>query len=435
MANHLTTRLTEKYGLSAPIVQAGMAFAGMTPPLCIAVSEAGALGSIAGVGIIPPEGVRQLVGGVQATTSRPFHVNFITCYTTQPHIDLMCEMKPRAVSFHWGHPSADWIEQLHTAGIDVFEQVGSVADAHTAVADGVDVVVAQGTEAGGHNYGTTGTIALTPAIVDAVGDKALVLASGGIADGRGVAAALMLGADGVWIGTRFVAAAESAVACEYKDRLVSSGTDHTIITELFGRHHPEFNPIRVLNNQVVMEWKDRIAEIPADNSGEPVIGQMDLLGQPTPLHKFTNMVPMTGATGDFEEMPLLAGEGLGLIHDLPPAAEIVARLAEEAEAALTRRRATAGRNNMAAILVKAATGRVGSTLMPRLKTAGHRVLGVSSRKEGVQSLKSKGIEPVLADLKNPQSLETNMEGIEGVFLATPDDPQQAGNPHVVKLPA
>lgn len=336
MAPHLETRLTQKYGLSAPIVQAGMAFAGMTPPLCIAVSEAGALGSIAGVGIIPPEGVQQLVGGVQAGTSKPFHVNFITCYTTQPHIDLMCEMKPAAVSFHWGHPSAEWINQLHAAGIDVFEQVGSVADAITAVSDGVDVIVAQGSEAGGHNYGTAGTIALTPAIVDAVGDKALVLASGGIADGRGLAAALMLGADGAWIGTRFVATAESAVASDYKDRIVSTGTDGTTLTDLFGRHHPEFNPIRVLTNRVVTEWKDRVSEIPADNSNEPVIGQMDLLGQPTPLHKFTNMVPMTGASGDFEEMPLLAGQGLGLIDDLPPAAEVVSRMAEEASAALSR---------------------------------------------------------------------------------------------------
>ncbi|MEX3009663.1 NAD(P)H-dependent flavin oxidoreductase [Hoeflea sp. TYP-13] len=337
MANEIATRLTEKYELSTPIVQAGMAFAGMTPPLCIAVSEAGAFGSIAGVGIITPEGVRHLVGGVQAGTSRPFHVNFITCYTSQAHIDLMCEMRPRAVSFHWGHPSAQWIGQLHGAGIDVIEQIGSVAEAKAAVADGVDVIVAQGTEAGGHNYGTAGTIALTPAVVDAVGEQALVLASGGIADGRGLAAALMLGADGVWMGTRFVATAESAVADEYKRRVVSSGTDETVVTHVFGRHHPEFNPIRVINNRIVSEWQDRVADIPVDNSGEPVIGHMDLLGEPTPLHKFTNMVPMTGATGDFDEMPLLAGEGLGLIDDLPTAGEIIARMTEEAKAALRQR--------------------------------------------------------------------------------------------------
>ncbi|WP_136656741.1 nitronate monooxygenase [Nitratireductor sp. XY-223] len=337
MDDRLATRLTDKYGLSTPIVQAGMAFAGMTPPLCIAVSEAGALGSIAGVGIIPPEGVQMLVGGVQAGTSRPFHVNFITCYTTDTHIDLMCEMKPAAVSFHWGHPSADWIGKLHAAGIDVFEQVGSVADARAAVGDGVDVIVAQGSEAGGHNYGTAGTMALTPAVVDAVGDRAIVLASGGIADGRGLAAALMLGADGVWVGTRFVATAESAVAEEYKQRLVAAGSADTTLTHVFGRHHPEFNPIRVLKNRVVREWQDRVAEIPADNSGEPVVGQMDLLGEATPLLKFTNLVPMTGASGDFEELPLLAGEGLSLVNDVPPAADIVRRMTEEARSALSGR--------------------------------------------------------------------------------------------------
>ncbi len=336
MAASLSTRLTERYGLSTPITQAGMAFAGMTPPLAIAVSEAGALGSIAGVGIIPPEGVRMLVQGVQAGTNKPFHVNFISCYTTDEHIDVMVELKPAAVSFHWGHPGADWIGKLHDAGIDVWEQVGTVADAETAAAAGVDAVVAQGSEAGGHNYGSASTLALTPAVVDAVKGGPLVVAAGGISDGRGVAAALMLGADGAWVGTRFVATRESAVADEYKARLVGAGTADTVRTRLFGRHHPDFNPIRVLRNRVVEEWDARVAEIPADNSAEPVVGQMDLLGEPTELRKFTNMVPMAGATGDFEELPLLAGEGVGLVHDLPSAAEVVARMTAEAEAALAR---------------------------------------------------------------------------------------------------
>jgi len=116
----ISTRLTEKYGLSVPIVQAGMAFAGMTPPLGIAVSEAGGMGSIAGVGIIPPEGVRMLIGGMNAGTEKPYHVNFITIFTTQAHIDLMCVMKPKAVSFHWGHPDKAWIDQMRTGDPSVF---------------------------------------------------------------------------------------------------------------------------------------------------------------------------------------------------------------------------------------------------------------------------------------------------------------------------
>ena len=336
MPASLKTRLTERYGLATPIAQAGMAFAGMTPPLGIAVSEAGAMGSIAGVGIIPPDGVRQLVGGMQAGTDKPFHVNFITCYTTPDHIALMCEMKPAAVSFHWGHPDPAWIADLHEAGIDVWEQVGSVEDAEKAVTGGVDVVVAQGSEAGGHNYGTAGTLALTPAIVDAVGDKAIVLASGGIADGRGLAAALMLGADGAWIGTRFVATAESAASDEYKQRLIAAGAGDTAITHLFGRHHPEFNPMRVLNNRVVADFSDKLDDVPADNSAEPVVGSMDLFGEATELRRFGNLVPMAGATGDYEELPLLAGAGVGLVRDLPTASEVVARMTAEAEAALGR---------------------------------------------------------------------------------------------------
>lgn len=331
----ISTRFTEKYDLAIPLTQAGMAFAGMNPPLGIAVSEAGAMGSIAGVGIIPPEGVEMLVGGMQAGTQKPFHVNFITIYTSQAHIDLMCKMRPAAVSFHWGHPEKVWIDQLHAAGIDVWEQVGSVEAAQQAVASGIDVVIAQGSEAGGHNYGTAGTMALTPAIVDVVAGRALVLASGGIVDGRGMAAALMLGADGVWVGTRFVASQEASVAMEYKDRLVAAGTGSTQLTHVFGRHHPEFNPIRVLTSDLVQEWQNKIEEIPVGDENNPHIGDMELLGQPQPLHKFTNMVPMTGATGDFDLLPLLSGEGVGLIDDLPTAAEIVARMAEEAEKALT----------------------------------------------------------------------------------------------------
>lgn len=332
----ITTRFTQKYGLSVPLTQAGMAFAGMTPPLGIAVSEAGAMGSIAGVGIIPPEGVRMLVGGMQQGTQKPFHVNFITIYTSQAHIDLMCEMKPAAVSFHWGHPEKAWIDQLHAAGVDVWEQVGAVETAVSAADDGVDVIIAQGSEAGGHNYGSAGTIALTPAIADAVGERALVLAAGGIVDGRGLAAALMLGADGVWVGTRFVASKEASVAEEYKTRLVSAKTSGTQITHVFGRHHPEFNPIRVLSTDLVREWSDKVDAIPVGDDNNPHIGDMDLLGQPQPLHKFTNLVPMTGATGDFDQLPLLSGEGVGLINDLPGAAEIVANMAAEAERALAK---------------------------------------------------------------------------------------------------
>ncbi|WP_158967233.1 NAD(P)H-dependent flavin oxidoreductase [Chachezhania sediminis] len=332
----IVTPLTELFGLGAPIVQAGMAFAGMTPDLAIAVSDAGGLGSVA-IGPMPVPVMQMLMGGVRQGTTRPFHVNFITIYTEEAHIDALCaDPDPvAAASFHWGHPPKGWIDRLHAAGIKVMEQLGSVGAAKIAADDGVDVIVAQGTEAGGHNYGTLPIFALVPAVVDAAGGVP-VLASGGVSDGRGLAAALCLGAAGVWVGSRFVASVESSAHADYKARLCAAQGTDTVLSPLFGRHHPHFNPMRILKNRVVAEFEGREDEVPADNSGEPVVGRMTLGGIETELRRFGNLVPMTDATGDFEELPLLCGQGLGGIASVEPAAKIVAEMAAEAEAILGR---------------------------------------------------------------------------------------------------
>jgi NAD(P)H-dependent flavin oxidoreductase YrpB (nitropropane dioxygenase family) len=329
----LRTRFTEAYGLSTPIAQAGMAFVGMTPDLAVAVSNAGALGSL-GVGLLPPPAITQIVAGIRAGTPGPFHVNFITAFTDQPRIDAVCEAAPAAVSFHWGHPGRAWIDQLHAAGIRVFEQVGTVEAAKLAVDDGIDVVVAQGLEAGGHNYAALPTFALVPLVVDAVA-PALVLAAGGIADGRGLAAALMLGADGAWIGTRLVATDESAAHDGYKDRLVAAGATDTVRTSLFGPETPDFNPMRVLRNRIVDEWPSR----PPITADRPIIGHTVLGGESVELRRFTNLVPMRDATtGDLEEMPLLAGQGVGLIDAVKSAESVIADITAQAVATLGRYR-------------------------------------------------------------------------------------------------
>ncbi len=157
---------------------------------------------------------------------------------------------------------------LKAAGIDVWEQVGSVAEAVRAVEAGVDVVIAQGSEAGGHNYGSMSTLALVPAVRHAL-PNATVLAAGGIVDGAGLAAALCLGADGAWVGTRFLATHESQAHPEWKRRLVAAEGFETTRSHVFGRHHADFNPMRVLRNRVVREWEARVAEIPVDNTREP----------------------------------------------------------------------------------------------------------------------------------------------------------------------
>jgi NAD(P)H-dependent flavin oxidoreductase YrpB (nitropropane dioxygenase family) len=324
----LRTRFTEAYGLRTPIAQAGMAFVGMTPDLAVAVSNAGALGSL-GVGLLPAPVMTQVIAGIRAGTEAPFHVNFITVFTEPDQIDAVCAAGVPAVSFHWGHPPRAWIDRLHAAGIRVFEQVGSVGAAKRAVDEGIDVVVAQGEEAGGHNFATLPTFALVPLVVDAVA-PALVLAAGGIADGRGLAAALMLGADGAWIGTRLVATDESAAHDEYKARLAAAQATDTVRTSRFGPETPDFNPMRVLRNRVVAE--------PVTAEGDlPVIGHTVLGGEQVTMRRYSNLVPMRGATtGDFEEMALLAGQGVGLVDAVKSASSVIADITAQAREMLDR---------------------------------------------------------------------------------------------------
>ncbi|MEV6926400.1 nitronate monooxygenase family protein [Dactylosporangium sp. NPDC051485] len=323
----MRTRFTDAFGLSTPIAQAGMAFVGMTRDLAVAVSNAGALGSL-GAGLMPAPALTETIAGIRAGTDRPFSVNLITIFATDEQIDAVCAAGVAAASFHWGHPPRAWIDRLHAAGVKVFEQVGSVDAARRAIGDGVDGVVAQGLEAGGHNASTLPLFALVPLVADAVA-PALVLASGGIADGRGMAAALMLGADGVWVGTRFVATAESAAHQGYKDRLVAAGAEDTVSTSIFGLDTPQFNPMRVLRNRIVREWAGREADIP--DTPLPVVGETVLGGRRVPMHRFSDLVPMRGATtGDLEEMALLAGQGVGLVTSILPAAEVVETMTREA---------------------------------------------------------------------------------------------------------
>ncbi|MEM9033775.1 MAG: nitronate monooxygenase [Actinomycetota bacterium] len=327
----IETELTRRWGLGAPIAQAGMAFAGMTPALAAAVAEGGGLGSIA-VGAAPPPLIDVYVDGfTEAAPERPLNLNFITFFTTDEHIEALCRRRPAVASFHWGHPPTAWIEAMRDAGISVWEQVGDLTAVETALADGIEVIVAQGAEAGGHNFATLPTMAFVPAVVDAVDGRAMVLAAGGIVDGRSLAAALALGADGAWVGTRFIATPESSAAAEYKERVVAASGADTVLTSMFGPEHPDFNPMRVLRNGIVAEFEHAPEQVPTTLDGQPIVAEMDLLGQPMQLPRFTNFVPMDGATGDFDQLPLLAGAGVGRVDALVPAAEVVRTMAADAE--------------------------------------------------------------------------------------------------------
>jgi len=173
------------------------------------------------------------------------------------------------------------------------------------------------------------TLALVPAVVNAVAPS-LVLAAGGIADGRGIAAALALGADGVWVGSRMVATRESAVHPEHKRRIVAASGEQTVRSAIFGPEWPHFNPMRVIRNRVVEEWTDRLSEVPTRRDDLPEIGRTRFLGQDMVMRKFNVILPTEDTEGDWEEMPWLGGQGIGLNHDIPSATDTVERMMMEA---------------------------------------------------------------------------------------------------------
>jgi enoyl-[acyl-carrier protein] reductase II len=327
----IATRFTAEYGITRPIASAAMAFVTITPALPIAVCRAGALGAYA-AGILPLDLIRDALRQIKEATDGPLNLNFITPFASDEHIDLCVEARPAVASFHWGHPARAWIYRLQAAGIKVWEQVGTPDDARRALDDGMDLIIAQGSEAGGHCYGALPTFVATPAIVDAA-EGALVLAAGGIADGRGLAAALALGADGAMVGTRLLATLESDVADEYKQRVVAAGPLDTELSSMFGRDIPDFNPMRVVRNRLVAEWHGREQEIDA-LPPQPVIGSMMLAGQPIELRRFAGALPIRGATGDFDQMPLTAGQGLGSIAEVLPAGDVIDALVADAAAIL-----------------------------------------------------------------------------------------------------
>ncbi|WP_082596133.1 nitronate monooxygenase family protein [Rhizobacter sp. Root16D2] len=335
----LETRLTRHYGVRHPFVGAGMGFVAL-PSLVAAVSNAGGIG-VLGNGIEPPPGTQALIQSIKATTARPFGVDFIFDdsafgpLVTQAHIDVCVAERVRLVVFHMNVPPRAWVDRLHAAGARVWMQVASVAQALEAAAAGMDAVIAQGSQAGGHNKSTTRTLQLLPQVVRAV-RPLMVLASGGIADGRGVVDALSHGADGVWVGTRLVASSEAHAHPEYQRRIVEARGHATVTTTLFGPEYPG-RPYRVLRNRVVDEWAGREGQVPNPPPPPAVIGSTLLfpltLKQNYSMPKFSAIVPTPETSGDFEEMGLPAGsESVKFIKRVQPAAEIVREMMEEAQA-------------------------------------------------------------------------------------------------------
>src|ERR1700761_3938923 len=224
MTLSLATPLCELLGIEVPIVQAPIGSA-TCPELAAAVSGAGGLGTLA-LTWSAPAVCADRIRRTRALTERPFAVNLVLDWDHRERIAVCAREGVGLISTFWGDPGPH-VAPIHDAGALHLHTIGSVAEAVAAAEAGVDVIVAQGVEAGGHVRGTTSTLALVPAVVDAVG-RVPVIAAGGIADARGVVAALALGAQAAWIGTRFLLAAEANVHPEYRDRLIAAGPEDTV---------------------------------------------------------------------------------------------------------------------------------------------------------------------------------------------------------------
>jgi NAD(P)H-dependent flavin oxidoreductase YrpB (nitropropane dioxygenase family) len=254
-------------------------------------------------------------------------------FPVDAQVAICVEERVPIVSFFWGDPTL-YVKRVHASGGKVFHQVGSVADAQRAAKANVDVIIAQGIEAGGHVAGEVSTLALVPRVVDAVAPGP-VAAAGGIADGRGVVAALALGAQAAVIGTRFLASVEARAHSDYKKKLVAANENDTVHTTLFGFGWPDA-PHRTLRTRFVEQWLGREARGQESRADEPLIGHTIIADQHMPLQRFMGFPPNVDATGDIESMDLLAGQGVGLVREIKPAAEIVRELVDEARRTISR---------------------------------------------------------------------------------------------------
>jgi nitronate monooxygenase len=338
----LRTRICDLFGIEFPIISAGMGgIAGAE--LAAAVSEAGGLGTL-GLAAFGHEGIRNEIAAAQARTRRPLAANLLVPFLRPGIVETVADTGLAAVTFFWGDPR-DYVEAisaLHKTGTKVIWQCGAAEEARWAREAGVDAIMAQGFEAGGHVRGQITTLVLIPEMRDALADMPLI-AAGGIADGRGLVAALALGADGAAFGTRFLASVEAAAHPIYKDRIVLAHARDTIHTTLFDIGWPDA-PHRVLRTEVVDEWERAGRPAPGQRPGEgAAIVSMRRADLEVPLVNYTVMPPTDYADGEVERLPFYAGQSCSLVNEILPAGEIVRRIVAEAGKLIDHRLAALAR--------------------------------------------------------------------------------------------
>jgi NAD(P)H-dependent flavin oxidoreductase YrpB (nitropropane dioxygenase family) len=325
----MKTALCERLGIEVPIIQAPIGGAAGVP-LAAAVSRAGGLGSVARTGS-GGEATREKIHEIRAATPKPFLVNLLMSFPYEDELQVCLEERAPVVSFFWGDPSRH-VEALHAAGATVLLEVGSVEEAKRAVDAGVDMIVAQGWEAGGHVRGDVATLPLVPSVVDAV-TPIPVIAAGGIVDGRGLAAVLALGATGAWIGTRFLASAEASVHPDYRKRVLEATAAETVYTTLFDANWPDA-PARVLRNSTIAAWESAGKPPSGKRPGEGEALATDADG--VTVLRYECEVARSDHKGHGEAFPLWAGQGVGLVHKIQPAGDIVREIAADAQRILKR---------------------------------------------------------------------------------------------------
>jgi NAD(P)H-dependent flavin oxidoreductase YrpB (nitropropane dioxygenase family) len=317
----LSTRATALFGIDHPVVLGGMG-SGTNPQLVVAVSNAGGLGIQGCAGRSPAE-IAALADAIRAATTKPFGLNLLLFQASESHIDAVIAARPPVVSSAWPWPEQDLrtlFARAHDSGARVVHMVSSVSEARRAAEAGADAIVAQGTEGGGHVW-LMGTLVLVPQVVRAVAPVP-VLAAGGIADGAGLAAALMLGAEGVLLGTRFLATPEAPLPDSYKQAICSSDGHDTLLTEI-----PDIAAGQVWPGAFARALRTRFIEEFVGREDEVRRRRSELIAR----------LRHAREVGDVDGGSLLIGQDAGLIDSIEPAAEIVTRVVRDAEALLASR--------------------------------------------------------------------------------------------------
>ena len=326
----METLVTRLLGIESPVIQAPIGGLSV-PALGGAVSKAGGLGMMA-ITWLEPDEIRAAIDEIRTITDRPFGVNVIIDPRDPPQderVEVALAAGVPVVSFFWGDP-APYVDRVHRGGALATLTVGSADEARSAVDAEVDIIVAQGWEAGGHVWGEVSTLALVPAVVDAVPGTPVV-AAGGITDGRGLAAVRAIGAEAAWMGTRFVASMEAPAHPRWKTRLIGANETDTYYSKVFNVGW-EDAAHRTLRNQTIDDW---LAAGSPPSGQRPGEGEV-LATRPdgSEVVRYSSVAARDSLVGRIDDLSLWCGQGVALVKEILPAAEIVRRTVAEAEAIL-----------------------------------------------------------------------------------------------------